>query len=120
MENVNGLSHQERFKKSTRLELGPHTITLEQIDGESESESEQGTIWNGGVVLARALAEGAVQEDWQHCRVLELGSGTGLCGIVAAKLGARETVLTDLAPLLPLLERNAAANAVSASAVPLD
>jgi len=41
--------------------------------------------------------------------VLELGSGTAAAGMVAAALGA-EVTATDLAALLPHMERNIAAN----------
>lgn len=45
----------------------------------------------------------------QGKRVLELGSGTGLVGIVAACLGA-EVQLTDLAVAMPLLKLNMGVN----------
>ena len=38
--------------------------------------------------------------------VCELGSGTGVCGLAAAALGAPRVVLTDLDAYLPLLRRN--------------
>ena len=46
----------------------------------------------------------------------------GACGILAARCGASSVQLTDLAPLLPLLRRNAAANGVAdcCSAVELE
>lgn len=38
--------------------------------------------------------------------VLELGSGTGVVGIVAAALGAKRVLLTDFPHLLPHIQRN--------------
>ena len=42
--------------------------------------------------------------------MLELGAGTGACGLAAAALGARRVLLTDKPVLLPLLSANVAAN----------
>lgn len=52
-----------------------------------------GTTWFAGVALAQYLA---VHSDMvKNKSVLELGSGVGLVGIMAAKLGARKVFLTD-------------------------
>ena len=43
-------------------------------------------------------------------QVLELGAGTGACGLAAAALGARRVLLTDKPLLLPVMRANVAAN----------
>lgn len=69
-------------------------------------------LWSSSLVLAAHLAaSGAVEQCRARSagRVIELGSGLGLAGIVACLLGARVT-LTDTANHLPLLGENAAIN----------
>ena len=48
-------------------------------------------------------------------RVIELGSGTGIVGIIAARCSPSTLVLTDLPALLPLLAANVASNIPSTS-----
>lgn len=55
-------------------------------------------LWNASLQLAEFIDDGTV--DGRHWdvtgqRVLEVGAGTGLAGIIAALRGAREVVLTD-------------------------
>jgi len=52
-----------------------------------------GIAWPAGEVLSRYIIRQG-RDYWRGKRVLELGSGTGLVGIVAGYLGAH-TVLTD-------------------------
>ncbi|GAB5360912.1 hypothetical protein AAMO2058_000668500 [Amorphochlora amoebiformis] len=51
-------------------------------------------VWASGPMLLKFLS--AVPSLVRGKRVLELGSGTGIGGIAAAAMGAREVVLTDL------------------------
>ncbi len=70
-------------------------------------------VWECGVVLARYLAAAVPSPLCPPLfgrHILELGAGTGIAGIAAAALGASVT-LTDIAGALPLLRRNADANA---------
>jgi len=65
------------------------------------------TIWDAGIVLARYF-EHQVNEGsdcFEDVSILELGSGTGLCGLVLAHLGARIT-LTDRGMSMDLLKHN--------------
>ncbi|KAI0260911.1 putative methyltransferase-domain-containing protein [Gloeopeniophorella convolvens] len=71
-----------------------------------------GIAWPAGEVLARYLARRG--RALQGSRVLELGSGTGLVGLVAGRLGAHVCV-TDQAPLVPIMERNIALNALQSN-----
>jgi len=67
--------------------------------------------WPSSVVLAEHLLS---QSDKQLCglRVVELGAGTGVPGMVLARLGA-SVILTDLPWLLPLAQYNIEANFVA-------
>jgi nicotinamide N-methyltransferase len=51
-------------------------------------------LWNSGLQLAEFIEE---DEKWDVTgqRVLELGAGTGLAGIVAARAGGEEVIITD-------------------------
>ena len=67
-------------------------------------------VWPGAHLLAEALAAHDTERRWppQGCagaRVIELGSGVGLCGIAAAMLGA-DVTLTERSDVLPLLSLN--------------
>ena len=80
---------------------------------------EQGTVgpgatgaavWNAGAELADYLAANPATVDGKL--VLEMGCGTGLCGIVASRLGAKAVLLTDgVEPVLERAQRNIEANA---------
>lgn len=72
-------------------------------------------VWVGALVLAEWMVGHA--EALRGRSVLELGSGLGLCGLVAARLGAAEVTMSDcLAPLVDNLRLNAVLNASRAPA----
>lgn len=76
----------------------------------SETQLPYGIVlWPGAIALAHEVA----LRSFEGKRVLELGAGTGLPGIVAASLGAR-VVQTDRQPVaLFLSKKNAERNGVS-------
>ena len=70
-----------------------------------------GELWPAAAFLCRWLRDAAAAE-LSGSSVVELGAGTGACGVYAAALGASRTWLTDaFSDSLSLCEVNAAANA---------
>uniref|UniRef100_H3GLQ5 FAM86 N-terminal domain-containing protein n=1 Tax=Phytophthora ramorum TaxID=164328 RepID=H3GLQ5_PHYRM len=65
------------------------------------------TTWDGSVVLAKYI-EHQRRDDVAGSRIVELGAGTGLVGISAALLGARQVILTDLDYVVDNLAKNVA------------
>lgn len=63
--------------------------------------------WGSSLMLANRLVKEA--EDIIVSPVLELGAGTGLCGMVAARLGYK-VILTDLPDIVDNLKENISAN----------
>ena len=93
-----------------------HTRAVLSWDEESRYLNEAGTRMPYGVILwpaAIALAHDLASRTLRDTRVLELGAGTGLPGIVAASLGARVTQ-TDRNPVaLHVCRQNGERNAVA-------
>ena len=59
-------------------------------------------IWDSAVVLSNWIsARAQLGYDLSSKTVLELGAGTGLPGLTAARLGASRVVLKDIKPLMP-------------------
>ena len=71
-------------------------------------------LWPAAIALAHEIAARA--GELRGRRVLELGAGTGLPGIVAASLGAQVTQTDRQQVALAVCRRNAALNGVSAVA----
>ena len=108
---------------AVELEIAGRTWSILHSDAVLTRDDEQAFLRGEsaarrpyGVVLwpaALAMAHAVVGRPLAGTRVLELGAGTGLPGIVAASLGAR-VVQTDRQRLvLHVCERNAARNGVA-------
>ncbi|MHC1549214.1 class I SAM-dependent methyltransferase [Phyllobacterium sp. K27] len=68
--------------------------------------------WAGGTVLARYILDHP--ETVAGLRVLDLGAGSGIVGIAAAKAGATTVLCVDVDPHAAIVSRlNAAVNAVN-------
>lgn len=77
------------------------------------------TAWAGGQALARYVLDHG--ELVLHKRVLDLGSGSGVCAIAAAKVGAAKVQAAELDPFgVQAIAMNAALNAVTIHAISTD
>lgn len=82
-------------------------IELKQLQaGEITGLGTGATVWPAAHVLAKYLERRFGVRGLEGFRVVDLGSGTGVVGIVAADLGA-EAFLTDQEQLLFLMRENA-------------
>ncbi|KAK4749046.1 hypothetical protein SAY87_026495 [Trapa incisa] len=94
------------------LEACGHTLSVLQSPSSLGTPGVTGAVmWDSGVVLGKFL-EHAVDSRklvLQGKKVVELGSGCGLVGCIAALLGAN-TILTDLPDRIRLLKKNAETN----------
>jgi len=75
-----------------------------------------GVAWPAGEVLSKYIARNG---SLKGRNVLELGSGTGLVGLVAGMLGANVWI-TDQAPLLETMRNNVIMNGLSERVSPLE
>lgn len=97
---------------SLNLDACGHSLSILQSPSSLMTPGVTGSVmWDSGIVLGKFL-EHAVDTrhlSFQGKKVVELGSGCGLVGCVAAFLGAHAT-LTDLPDRLRLLRKNVDTN----------
>jgi predicted nicotinamide N-methyase len=100
----------ERFEHLTIEHPWPGIdVQLLQTIGD-ECGEYQSTVWDAARVFCAYLCSLPLGY-WADKRVLEVGAGTGYCGIVCAMLGARVT-LTDLPEGVPAISENCRRNGV--------
>lgn len=82
------------------------------VGGTTDTESTGAFVWHAGRMLCEWLSERTASAELAGSSVLDLGTGTGVCGIYAACLGASEVLLTDggSESLLKLAESNVELN----------
>lgn len=102
----NPLPFMEHFNTQERIVSlkGLPNITITQ---DWNSFGVAAVVWEAALILGTFLQ--SIQDQIQGKNVLELGSGTGICGIIASILGANVT-LTDLENCMSLCERNVEIN----------
>ena len=116
IEEMKAESHDEAVSDESEEEgmwrrIRRYVATQEDDDDDDDAADIGGEVWPAATALCAWLANHTAEV--QGTRVLELGAGTGVCGLYAAALGASRVLLTDggSASLLELCERNVAANA---------
>ncbi|KDP45962.1 hypothetical protein JCGZ_11865 [Jatropha curcas] len=97
------------------IEIAGQTLTIHELDDLCDTITGRpftgSWLWDSALVLSQWLVTS--QLDFKGKSVLELGAGTGLPGLTAARLGASLVVLTDIAPLLPGLLKNVEVNVLA-------
>ncbi|XP_067894490.1 EEF1A lysine methyltransferase 3-like [Heterodontus francisci] len=96
----NNLSLEEK-----EYEFCGHTLKITMFKGASLSISAY--VWGPGIVLCQYFQDEKI--DFTGKKVLELGSGTGIVGILAVLLGG-DVTLTDRPYVLKQIEYNVVAN----------
>ena len=62
------------------------------------------TVWDAGIVLSKYFEKNC--KLIENKSILEIGSGTGLVGMVSIRLGAKALLFTDKDCAIPLLNKN--------------
>lgn len=78
---------------------------------QDKSLGKGGLCWDAAIILAEHVVD-QEQDLLKHKKqTLELGAGTGVCGLwIASRMEGCHVTMTDLPELLPLLQRNLALN----------
>uniref|UniRef100_A0A3Q3AVU0 EEF1A lysine methyltransferase 3 n=1 Tax=Kryptolebias marmoratus TaxID=37003 RepID=A0A3Q3AVU0_KRYMA len=98
----------ETFSLDSVFHLMGEELRINQVFGADLGVAAP--VWEAALHLCRYLEDESV--ELRGRRIIELGAGTGLVGILAARLGA-EVTLTDLPLALPQLQANVSANTPS-------
>ncbi|GAB5358637.1 hypothetical protein AAMO2058_000475800 [Amorphochlora amoebiformis] len=109
-QKINALKWRGRYTMSEfyPVKLKEKTFNLSQtVCGERKGLGTGSTVWEGGQILLKFIEHLHLtgKQDFRGKNVIDLGSGTGAVGLVAAVLGANVT-LTDQKQVLHLTRHN--------------
>ncbi|KAK3287138.1 hypothetical protein CYMTET_5337 [Cymbomonas tetramitiformis] len=92
--------------------VGQHSINVREEWG-GVVTTTGGRTWSGSLILAEWMLEH--EHLFAGKQVLELGSGTGLCGFLASRLGGRVTLSDGEESVVENLKKTAVLNQLEAS-----
>ncbi|KAG9353444.1 hypothetical protein JZ751_018040 [Albula glossodonta] len=95
----------DTFSEESIYRFGSEELKISQVYGANLGVAAP--VWDAALWLCRYFERPSF--DLKGKRVIELGAGTGIVGILAARLGA-EVTLTDLPHAVPQLQKNVSAN----------
>mmetsp|Transcript_66311 Transcript_66311/g.128180 ORF Transcript_66311/g.128180 Transcript_66311/m.128180 type:complete len:490 (-) Transcript_66311:230-1699(-) len=75
---------------------------------EAKNVGNGGNIWHCSQALCEHLHDRSLVPG---CNIIELGAGTGVCGLICTQMGANSLLLTDLPRVCPVLQLNTMLNA---------
>ena len=106
-------TNKDKFEKPFKITVencSPENIPT-QIILEQNYKGLGCTVWDGSIALAK-MFEGDLElkKNLSNSKVLELGAGCGLVGLVLAHLGAKFVLLTDMEICLSTLRKNVTNN----------
>jgi predicted nicotinamide N-methyase len=88
------------------VKCSDESVVTIRIEQQQSLGFEGSYVWGCGIALGQFLQCNIGRQWIQAKTVLELGSGTGCTAIVASLAGASRVVATDIAALVPLMQRN--------------
>lgn len=109
------------FRDRREFKRAGRKIVIRQEFDKNGSRSTGSAVWEGDVVLTKYMAQELPNGYFEGKRVVELGAGTGLGGMVAVLLGAAHVDVTDGDDrVLDLARRNVEANLAPAERAAVD
>jgi 16S rRNA G527 N7-methylase RsmG len=73
---------------------------------ENQKFGVAGEVWNSAYLLSSLMISNKCQRIMKNKTILEIGSGTGICGLFASLSGAKKVYLTDREDNLKILHEN--------------